>query len=114
VRSMQSLLRLCLVREPSAEELYLMLGYNLSVPPFVRKALFSRRLDNDDLLRKIRKPVLITHGVDDAVVKPAAVEQHRTHMPHAQVHMMAKVGHAPFWDDTPSFNRRLSAFSDDL
>jgi pimeloyl-ACP methyl ester carboxylesterase len=33
LRSMESLLRLCLVREPSAEELYLMLGYNLSVPP---------------------------------------------------------------------------------
>jgi pimeloyl-ACP methyl ester carboxylesterase len=35
-------------------------------------------------------------------------------MPHAQIHLMAKVGHAPFWDDTASFNRRLSAFSDDL
>jgi pimeloyl-ACP methyl ester carboxylesterase len=114
LRSMESLLRLCLVREPSAEELYLMLGYNLSVPPFVRKALLSRALDNDDLLQKIRKPVLITHGVDDAVVKPATVEQHKTRMPHAQVHMMAKVGHAPFWDDTASFNHRLSAFSNDL
>jgi pimeloyl-ACP methyl ester carboxylesterase len=114
LRSMESLLRLCLVREPSAEELYLMLGYNLSVPPFVRKALLSRALDNDDLLQKIRKPVLITHGVDDAVVKPAVVEQHKTRMPNAQVHMMAKVGHAPFWDDTASFNHRLSAFSNDL
>jgi len=114
VRSMESLLRLCLVREPSAEELYLMLGYNLSVPPFVRKALLSRTLDNDDLLPKIRKPVLITHGVEDAVVKPSVVEQHKARMPHAEIHMMAKAGHAPFWDDTASFNRRLSTFSDSL
>ena len=56
------LLRLCFVQEPSAAELYLMLGYNLSVPPYVRQALFSRSFDNDDLLPKIRKPVLITHG----------------------------------------------------
>ena len=54
-----------------------MLGYNVSVPPYVRQALFSRSFDNDDLLPKIRKPVLITHGADDAVVKPAAVDQHK-------------------------------------
>jgi pimeloyl-ACP methyl ester carboxylesterase len=114
VRSLESLLRMCFVHEPSAADLYLMLGYNLSVPPFVRQALLSRTLDNDDLLQKIRKPVLITHGVDDAVVKPAAVGQHKTRMPHAQVHLMANVGHAPFSDDTASFNRRLRAFSEDL
>jgi len=33
VRSLQSLLRLCFVQEPSAEELYQMLGYKMSVPP---------------------------------------------------------------------------------
>jgi non-heme chloroperoxidase len=33
VRSLESLVRLCFVREPSAKDLYLMLGYNLSVPP---------------------------------------------------------------------------------
>jgi len=113
-RSMESLLRLCLVREPSADELYLMLGYNLSVPPFVRKSLLTRTLDNDDVLQKVRKPVLITHGVEDAVVKPVAVEHHKARVPHAQIHMMAKVGHAPFWDDTETFNRRLSAFCNDL
>ncbi|MGH9176848.1 MAG: alpha/beta fold hydrolase, partial [Vicinamibacterales bacterium] len=69
-RSLESLLRMCLVQEPSAADLYLMLGYNLSVPPFVRQALFSRSFDNDDLLPSIRKPVLITHGADDAIVKP--------------------------------------------
>lgn len=114
VRSMESLLRMCLVQEPSAAELYLMLGYNLSVPPYVRQALLTRTLDNDDVLPKIRKPVLITHGVNDAIVKPAAVDQHKARMPHAQIHMMANVGHAPFWDDPPSFNRRLRAFSDSL
>ena len=114
VRSLESLLRMCFAQEQSAEDLNLMLGYNVSVPPYVRQALFSRSFDNDDLLSKIRKPVLITHGADDAVVKPAAVDQHKASMAHAQIHAMANAGHAPFWDDAASFNRRLRAFSESL
>lgn len=37
VRSLQSLLQLFFAKDPSAEERYLMLGYNLSVPPYVRR-----------------------------------------------------------------------------
>jgi non-heme chloroperoxidase len=114
VRSLGSLLRMCFAEEPSAEDLYLMLGYNVSVPPYVRQALFSRSFDNDDLLPKIRKPVLITHGCDDAVVKPAAVDQHKASMAHAQIQMMANAGHACFWDDAAAFNRRLRAFAESL
>jgi pimeloyl-ACP methyl ester carboxylesterase len=114
IRSLESLLRMCFAKEQSAEDLYLMLGYNMSVPPYVRQALFSRSFDNDDLLPKIRKPVLITHGAEDAVVKPAAVDQHKASMAHAQIHVMANAGHAPFWDDAASFNQRLRAFSESL
>ena len=114
VRSMESLLRLCLVHELSTEDLYSMLGWNLSVPPYVRQALFSRSFDNDDLLPKIRKPVLITHGVNDAVVKPTVVEQHKALLKHAQIHMMANTGHAPFWDDAAAFNQHLRAFAEGL
>lgn len=48
LHSLESLLRLCFVREPAAKDLYSMLGYNLSVPPYVRKALLSRSVDNDN------------------------------------------------------------------
>ena len=112
VRSLESLLRMCFAQEPSAEDLYPMLGYNVSVPPYVRQALLSRSLDNDDLLPKIRKPVLITHGTDEAIVKPVAVDQHKAGMAHAQIQMMANAGHASFWDDAATFNRRLRAFSE--
>jgi pimeloyl-ACP methyl ester carboxylesterase len=74
----------------------------------------SRRHDgHDDLLPKIRKPVLITHGIADAIVKPAAVDQHKAAMAHAQVHL-AKTGHAVFWDDAADFNERLHAFCESL
>jgi pimeloyl-ACP methyl ester carboxylesterase len=69
-----------------------MMGFNLSVPPYVRQAMFSRSFNNDDLLPKLRKPVLITHGAKDAVVKPEIVDQHKAGMKHAQVHVMANAG----------------------
>ena len=110
VHGMESLLRLCFARELSATQVYLMLGYNLSVPPYVRQALLSRSIDNDDLLPKISKPVLITHGAADAIVRVAAVDHHKAAIPHAQVQLMANAGHAAFWDDAAAFNERLAAF----
>jgi pimeloyl-ACP methyl ester carboxylesterase len=114
VSGLEPFLRLCFARELSIEELYLMLGYNVTVPPFVRQALLTRAVDNDDLLPAIRTPVLLTHGADDAIVKRAAVEQHQASIAHAQIHMVADAGHAAFWDDAPGFNQRLRAFCDSL
>ena len=84
----------------------------MSVPPYVRQALFSRSFVNDDLLPRLRKPVLVTHGADDAIVKPAVVDQHVAGVAHAQVQMMSNAGHAPFWDDAATFNQRLRAFAE--
>ena len=111
IRGLDSLLRLCFVEAPSAADLYLMLGYSASVPCYVRQALFSRSFDNDALLPTIRKPVLITHGDADAIVKPAVVDEHKAGMPHAQIQMIANTGHAPFYEDPASFNRGLQAFA---
>jgi len=109
--SLSSLIRLCLLREPSAVDFDQMLEYNLAVPAYVRQGLFSRTLDNADLLPSIRKPVLIIQGEHDAVVKPGAVENHKADLPHAQVVVMPNAGHAAFWDDAPGFNQHLRAFA---
>jgi non-heme chloroperoxidase len=111
---LKTLLRLCFVQEPSTDDLYLMLGYNISVPPYVRHGLFSRSFTNDDLLPRLRKPVLITHGAADAIVKRDAVDQHKSLRPRAHVQIMSNTGHAPFWDDAPSFNERLHEFCESL
>ena len=112
VRSLESLIRMCFIQAPSNEELYLMMGFNAAVPPYVRQALFSRSFDNDDLLPRIRKPVLLTHGAADLIVKPAIVDKHKAQIPHAQIHLMQNAGHAPFWDDANAFNNQLRAFTD--
>jgi non-heme chloroperoxidase len=114
VRGLESLLRLCFAHEPDASDRYTMLGFGVSVPPFVRQALLTRVVDNDDILPTIAKPVLITHGALDAVVRPEAVAQHRAGVPHAQVHIVPDAGHAPFWDDAAAFNRRLGAFCEEV
>ncbi len=114
VQSIGSLLGLCFTQEPSTEEWYLMLGFNLSVPPYVREAMLSRSIDNDDLLLSIRKPTLIMHGADDAVVSAAVVDRHKALMAHAQIQMMTGVGHAVFWDAADAFNQRLRVFAESL
>jgi pimeloyl-ACP methyl ester carboxylesterase len=114
VRSLEGLLRACFAREPSAPDLYTMLGYAVSVPPFVRQALFSRVIDNDDLLPTVRRPVLITHGAEDGIVKREAVEQHHAGIAHAQIQIVAGAGHAPFWDAATAFNERLAAFCEQV
>jgi non-heme chloroperoxidase len=114
VRGLEALLHLCFVREPEASDLYTMLGFGVSVPPFVRQALLTRVVDNDDLLPTIVKPVLITHGALDAVVRREIVAQHRAGLPHAQVDITPDSGHAAFWDDAAQFNRRLGAFREEV
>jgi non-heme chloroperoxidase len=113
VRGLEGLLRLCFAQEPTASERYLMLGYNVSVPPYVRQGLFSRSFHNDDLLPKVRKPVLITHGTADAIVKSAVVDQHKAAMPRAEIQFM-NTGHAVFWDDAAGFNERLHGFCESI
>jgi pimeloyl-ACP methyl ester carboxylesterase len=113
-RALGSLLSMCFVGELTAEERYLMLGYNLSVPPYVRQALLSRALDNDDLLPRIRKPVLITHGARDAVVKAAVIDQQMKRIPNARIQIMANAGHGCCWEEAPAYNRNLREFVSSL
>jgi pimeloyl-ACP methyl ester carboxylesterase len=102
-----NMLSMCFANKLTVEDRYSMLGYNASVPPYVRQALFYRSFDNDDLLAKLRKPVLITHGIDDPIVKPAVIDQQIARIGHAQIQMMANAGHACFWNDAVRYNRSL-------
>jgi non-heme chloroperoxidase len=114
VRSLDELLRLCFTRNLSMDEHYKMLGWSVTVPPHVRRALFARSFDNDDLLPRLAKPVLITHGAEDRVVKPAVIEQQMSRIARAEVRLFSGAGHACFWDDTPAYNRCLHEFADSV
>jgi pimeloyl-ACP methyl ester carboxylesterase len=111
VAALQSFLRACLHEEPSPEDLYFFLGYNVIVPPQVRFGLLDRQVDNDDLLPTLQKPVLITHGEEDAVVLSRMGQHNAEKIKHARTSYYPGVGHAPFWEDAERFNRELRAFA---
>lgn len=110
VVALSSLVRMCFANELTDEEFYLMLGFNVSVPPHVRQGLFSRAFDNDDLLPKIRKPVLLSHGDADKVVSLAVNDKQMNRITTAQTHVMANAGHGCFWDEPAAYNQRLRKF----
>jgi non-heme chloroperoxidase len=110
IDAMTALARMCFLRPLSDEEFYLTMGYSASVPAYVRRGLFTRSFDNDDLLPRLRKPVLITHGDADAVVSVAVIDRQMKRIPHTQVDVMANSGHACFWDESEAYNQRLKEF----
>ena len=110
VGALDSLVRMCVASDLATEDRYLMLGFNACVPPYVRQALFSRSFDNDDLLPKLRTPVLIAHGAADAVVKQNVIDQQMARIPRAIIRMLANAGHACFWDAAPAYNQCLQDF----
>ena len=111
MHALEALIDMAIASGLSDQERSAMLAWNVSVPSHVRQALFARAFDNDDLLRSIRKPVLLTHSSAETIVKPAVVEKHTALMPHAQVQWTADTGHAPFWDEAGAFNTRLREFA---
>lgn len=114
VGALATFVRLCVRDEPPPADLYFFLGYNVTVPPHVRRGLFSRKVDNDDVLARITRPVLITHGQEDAIVLPLAAADHAAAIPHARTSFYRDIGHAPFWEDAPRFNRELREFAASL
>jgi pimeloyl-ACP methyl ester carboxylesterase len=61
-------------------------------------------------MRMVKCPVLVTHGLADAVVLPASAERSLSLVAHAKASWYEGCGHSPFWEDTPRFNRELADF----
>jgi non-heme chloroperoxidase len=108
--ALQKFMRLCVHAEPSPEDFYFFLGYNAIVPPYVRLGLFSRQLNNDPVIAKMRKPMLLSYGEQDAIVL-LRMGQHIARLAqHAKLSVYPSVGHAPFWEAPERFNRELREF----
>jgi non-heme chloroperoxidase len=98
--------------EPLAPEVRrAVMAYTARVPAHVREGLGARTVDNDDVLRELHVPVLVSHGLKDRVVLPASGQHIASLVPHAQVSHYSDVGHSPFWESARRFNRELAAFA---
>jgi non-heme chloroperoxidase len=103
-------LRACFSKQPSEEDFEIMLAFNMVVPPIVRRNILGRPPDSSDVLGQITCPVLITHGKEDQVLLAPMAEFTATKVKGAKLSLYDGVGHCPFWEDAPRFNRELAAF----
>ena len=103
----------CYGRKPSEADFRRALAYNMLVPATVRRAIAGWSTDAAQTiaaLRKVRVPTLITHGREDTVVLPAAVDMTVAAIPQARVSWFDGCGHSPFAEDASRFNDELMGF----
>ncbi len=103
-------IRACYEKQPSPEEFEAVLGYNMLVPPGIRGAHLSRPASDGGILAKLDVPVLVTQGSEDKLVLKGLGELTAAVVPGARLSMYDGIGHAPFAEDAPRFNRELAEF----
>ena len=110
VESTRAFVRLCFARPPSHEEFESIVRFNMLTPPEVRAYMASRATPYEATLKRLRIPVLVTHGEEDQVVLPAVGRYTVQTIPGAKGSFYAGVGHSPFWEDSERFNAELAVF----
>ena len=111
IRAMRSFVRTCLVAPVSDDDVEAAVCWNVVVPAAIRANLAAREIDNDDVLRTLEVPLLVTHGREDSVVLPAMAEHVLATCPTAEASWYEAVGHAPHIEDPERFNRELAALT---
>ena len=74
IRGMRGFVRACLAKPVPAEDFETALCWNMAVAPRIRASLGAREIDDDDVLRDLGVPLLVTQGRSDTVVLPAMAE----------------------------------------
>lgn len=110
IRASRKLVYASFAQQPAGDELDITLAYTMLVPAKVRASLLNRARNNGDLLGSLRLGVLVTHGALDRIVLPAAGRYTHSAVPGARLSLYGGVGHSPFFEDAPRFNRELSEF----
>jgi len=111
IQAIRAFLHGCTAKPLPRDDYEMALGWNMAVRPEVRGALVSRVIDSDEVLAGLRKPVLVSHGRNDTVVLPAMAERILEKCPTATASWYDGIGHAPFLEDTPRFDRELAQFA---
>jgi non-heme chloroperoxidase len=110
IAASRAFLRACFERQPSTDDFETMLAFTMVVPAKVRAAVLDRARSSGEVLERLTLPVLVTHGTHDRMVLPAFGEFTASAVPKAKLSLYEGIGHAPFWEDAPRFNRELAAF----
>ena len=111
IAAIHRILRACTVRPLSDPDWNTALCWNMVVPPAVRAALFAREIDSDEVLAHLSVPVLVTHGLADAIVLPSMAQHAVDVCPTAYASWYERVGHMPFMEDSGRFDLELAEFA---
>ncbi len=108
IKGLRAFLRACAGGPMSADALETALCWNMAVSPRVRANLGAREVDDDDVLRLLEVPVLVTQDRADTVVLPAMAEHILATCPTATASWYDGVGHLPHIQEPARFNRELA------
>jgi pimeloyl-ACP methyl ester carboxylesterase len=101
--------------EPMADrDYYEALGYNLTATPAVRLGLFSRTVDNDDILAGVTVPTLALHGREDEIILPTASDHIVGKLRGARLSMIDGTAHCPFAEAPGAFNAEIASFAEQV
>jgi pimeloyl-ACP methyl ester carboxylesterase len=105
IAATRSFLAACFAASPTRDEFETALAYNMLVPAPVRAAHLRREPNPGDL------PVLVTQGSEDLLVLKGLAELTAAAVPGARLSIDEGIGHSPFSEDCPRFNRELAEFA---
>jgi non-heme chloroperoxidase len=111
IAAMRSFVRVCAVKPLAAEDFETALAWSMAVPARIRANLAARELDDDDVLRELTVPLLVTQGAADTVVLPTMAEHILATCPTAEASYYEGVGHLPHLEEPERFNRELAALA---
>jgi pimeloyl-ACP methyl ester carboxylesterase len=111
IRASRKFVQACFGGRPVGEELDMTLAYTMLVPSRVRAAVMKRSRNSGEVLPELRVPVLVTHGALDRIILPGIADYTAAAVPGGKLSVYEGVGHSPFFEDAPRFNRELAAFA---
>ncbi len=110
IAAVEKFLRACFFLPPPEKTIAQARYYNMRMTPRTRRAHLTRSPDDGAVLATLDVPVLLTQGSRDTLVLPGLAQARAPLIPDAQLSMYHGIGHMPFAEDTPRFNRELAAF----
>jgi non-heme chloroperoxidase len=88
----------------------LVLDIAMLVPPEARVGMFSRLLDNTDIVSDLAMPALLVHGLSDQVVDPKASSNLAELIDQVTLITYPDIGHAPFLENSARFDADIHVF----
>jgi pimeloyl-ACP methyl ester carboxylesterase len=111
IAAMRGFVHACTAKPLAAEDFETALAWSVAVPARIRANLAAREIDDDDVLRELTVPLLVTQGVQDTVVLPAMADHILATCPTAEASWYEGVGHLPHLEEPERFNRELAALT---